>query len=152
MISNMKSAFDPNIKEDGTLDEDFEQNQAITDAMICFDGSIPHDEKEIFKRDIGEILMQAANLHLAMMRSKAIFVVKWAGNDSGEGECRYDPEMMMPLQDGIDATSSTYIVELNESPGVWKIGNADGENFDSVMVLCKPVVVVKERKATVVLE
>ncbi|UKZ63012.1 uncharacterized protein TrAtP1_004240 [Trichoderma atroviride] len=152
MISNMKSAFDPNIKEDGRLNEDFEQNQAITDAMNCFKDDIPHGQKEVFKRDIGEIIKQAANLHFAMMRSKAIFVVQGAGNDGGGDDCEYDPETMIPLQDGIDTTSSSYAVELNESPGVWKIGNADGENFDRVMVLCKSVVVVKEKKVTVLVE
>lgn len=152
MISNMKSAFDPDIKEDGRLYEDFEQNQAITDATICFDDGIPHEQKEVFKRDIGEIIKQAVNLHLAMLRSKAIFVVQWAANDMGEDDCRYDPETMIPLQDGIDTTSSSYAVDFNESPAVWKIGNADGENFDSVMVLCKSVVVVKEQNVAVVLE
>lgn len=147
MISNMKSAFDPNIKEDGRLNGDLEQNQVITDAMKFFEDDIPHEQKDGFKRDFWEIIKQAAELHLAMMRSKAIFVVEWAANDSGEDDCRYDPETMVPLQDGIDTTSSSYVVDLNESPAVWKIGNADGENFDSVMVLCKSVVVVKEKKA-----
>lgn len=140
------------MKEDERLNEDFEQNQAITDAMICFKDVIPHEQKEAFERDFGEIIKQAANLHLAMMRSKAIFVVQWAGNDSGEDDCRYDPETMIPLQDEVNATSSSHAVDVNESPGVWKIGNADGENFDSVMVLCKSVVVVKEQEITVVLE
>lgn len=150
MISNMKSAFDPNIKEDDRLNEDTEQNQAITDAMSCFEDDIPHEQKDVFKRGVGEIIMQAANLHLAMMKSKAIFVVEWAANDSGEDD--YDPETMIPLQGGIDTTSSSYVIDLNESPAVWKIGNADGRNFDSAMVLCKSVVVVKEKKVTVILD
>jgi hypothetical protein len=152
MISNMKSAFDPNIKEDGRLNDDFAQNDAIIDAVNCFKDDIPQEQKEEFRRDIGEIIKQAANLHFVMMKSKAVFVVQWAGNDNGEDDCRYDPETMTPLQDGIDTTASSYVVDLNESPAVWKIGNADGENFDSVMVLCKSVVVIKEQKVAVFLE
>ncbi|PON21804.1 hypothetical protein TGAM01_v209391 [Trichoderma gamsii] len=129
-------AFGPKISDD-TIVGEWKQ--------LCY-------KKEVFERDFGEIIKQAANLHLAMMRSKAIFVVQWAGNDSGEDDCRYDPETMIPLQDEVNATSSSHAVDINESPGVWKIGNADGENFDSVMVLCKSVVVVKEQKTTVVLE
>lgn len=148
----MKSAFDPNIEENRRLSEDSEQNQAISDAMKCFKGDIPHEQKEEFKRDVGEIIKQAANLHFDMMRSKAIFVVKWTGNDNEQDGCKYDPETMMSFQDEIDTTSSSYVVDAIESPAVWKIGNADGENFDSVMVLCKSVVVAKEDKITGILE
>lgn len=104
----------------------------------------------MFKRDVEEAIKQAVNIHFAMMRSKAIFVVRWTGSKYGNGE--YDPESMISSQDGIDATPSSYAVDIIESPAVWKIGNADGENFDSVMVLCKSAVVVKEKKATVFLE
>lgn len=152
MISNMKSAFDPTIKENGGIGEDSEQNQAVVDAMTCFRDDIVHEQEEAFKRAVGEVIEQAANIHFAMMRSKAIFVVKWAGNNSEEGDCKYDPETMISFQDGIDTTLSSYVVDVNESPAVWKIGNADGESFDSIMILCKSVVVVKEEKVTVVLE
>lgn len=152
MISNMKSAFDPNIKEDGRFNDFSGENQTVIDPMAFFENDIPHGQKEVFKRDVEGLIEQAANLHLAMMRSKAIFVVKWAADDIGKDDCEYDPETMMPLQDGIDTTSSGYVVDSSESPAVWKIGNADGENFDSVMVLYKSVVVVKEKKVTVFLE
>ncbi|KAL7927678.1 hypothetical protein ACQKWADRAFT_325166 [Trichoderma austrokoningii] len=122
MISHMKSAFDPELKEDESLSGSSEEIQAIIDAMPCFKDNMP-PEQEVFKRDLGEIMKQAVNLHLAMMKSKDIFVVKWVVNDNGEGDF--------------------------ESPAVWKIGNADGENFDSAMVLCKSMVVVKEKKRAV---
>ncbi|KAL6908480.1 hypothetical protein GGI43DRAFT_429465 [Trichoderma evansii] len=152
MISNMKSAFDPNIKENGRLGEDSEQNQAVIDVVTCFGDEISHERKEVFKRDVWEVIKQAANIHFAMMRSKAIFIVKWAESHNEEDDCEYDPETMISFQDGIDTALSSYVVDVNESPAVWKIGNADGENFDFAMVLCKSVVVVKEKKVTVVLE
>lgn len=143
MISNMKSVCDPNIKQNGDAAEDSKPHQAVKDAVIYLGKYLHSEQSEMFKRDVGEVFKQAAKIHFAMMRSKAIFVVKWPEGDASE----YDPHTMTSLQSGIDVTSSSYVVQEIECPIVWKIGNADGENFNSVMVLCKSVVVVKEKKA-----
>lgn len=132
--------------------KDSKQHQAIKDVVYHFGEDLHGEQSEMFKGDVGEVIKQAMKIHFAMMRSKAIFVVKWPEGFHAEDACEYDPHTMTSSQDGIDATSSSYVVQEIECPTVWKIGNADGEKFDSVMVLCKSVVVVKEQQVTVILE
>lgn len=148
----MKSACDTNTNQDRNPVEDAKQHEAVKDAMDFLSEYLLDVWVKMFKRDMGEAIKQAVKIYVAMMRSKAIFVVKWPGGNYDKDTCKYDPDTMMTSQDGVNTASSGYDVDMIESPAVWKIGNADGENLDSVMVLCKSVVVVKEKEATVVLE
>ncbi|KAL6868455.1 hypothetical protein J3F83DRAFT_773467 [Trichoderma novae-zelandiae] len=110
---------------------------------------IPESKDKEFKDRMEALFTQAVDLHIIMMKSKAIFQVKWIGENDGTTFATYDPVTMEPyLRDG----GSEDTVKLVEAPGLMKIGNADGENFGQNMILCKSMVILQEKDDGFVLE
>lgn len=77
-----------------------------------------------------------------MMKSKAIFLVQWIGEYDGKELVPFDQTKMSSLQYGDEFDASNSFVKFVEAPGLVKIGNADGEQFDTQMVLCESQVIV----------
>ncbi|KAF4336189.1 hypothetical protein FBEOM_9951 [Fusarium beomiforme] len=84
---------------------------------------------------LGKIVDKAVNLNNGFLKSRAFFVTNWIGEDDFE------------LQ-GVDVRGRTGkrggepVLGVKISPRLGKIGNGDGEFFNSInaMVLCKPIV------------
>ncbi|RFU72729.1 hypothetical protein TARUN_9532 [Trichoderma arundinaceum] len=147
----MKSAFDPNLEEE-RMPSDAGLRSMILNTVTCFQPFIPSMRMESFQMGLQDVFSDAIKIHATMLKSKAIFVVWWTGEDNGETLCTYDPETMTPFQDDIDASSSDYAVQLIESPAVWKTGNTEGKNFGSAMMLVQSSVVLRQNEATEVPE
>lgn len=100
----------------------------------------------LFAVELEKIFQSAWEIHTAIMTSKAIFIIQWAEDGDGNSYCPYDPETMdLPVYDD-NTIGPERIVGIIESPVLWKVGNEDGENFDSAMVLCKHCVFPGEDK------
>lgn len=111
-------------------------------------GDFISDPREDFQIQLKNLITEAAELHTTMMKSKAIFLVQWLGDDDGETDIPYDPEEMVPCQDQTEADASHFIVNFVEAPALVKIGNADGEDFHLKMTLCKSSVVLGEKEVS----
>jgi hypothetical protein len=147
----MKSRYDPALEKEKKCNNDTELEELIQEAVADLHRFVPFLMTNLFEVDLKMILSEAVKIHTVMMKSKAIFIVEWIEGDNGQS-VSYDSETMEFHQDGVDVGAPDHVVHLVESPAVWKIGNADGENLDSSMVLLKSLVVLKEKNARVVLE
>ncbi|KAL7950825.1 hypothetical protein V8C42DRAFT_340422 [Trichoderma barbatum] len=137
MISKMKSALDLKLERDEGPNDVHPPENLVQDIVKCFQSRVLDDAMNLFEADIRRILWEAWKIHSATMTSKAIFIMQWSEDGDGNNDCDYDPDTMEFL-DSSDATgASERTVRVVESPVLWKIGNGDGENFDSTMVVCK---------------
>ncbi|KAJ3530222.1 hypothetical protein NM208_g9421 [Fusarium decemcellulare] len=83
----------------------------------------------------------ALELDQIFMRSKAFLVVRWPDASKTSHEAlRYDADRMDAVGWEKDLCSESE-VKLVLSPVLWKIGNADGQRYDTDMILCKALVV-----------
>ncbi|KAF5001282.1 hypothetical protein FGRMN_1127 [Fusarium graminum] len=90
-------------------------------------------------REMKGILETALNLDDMLMSSKAIFHIRWAVTE-GSKQTRYMADKMQAVAYNKDLTPKT-VVEFDIAPMLIKIGNADGCNYDSSMLLAKALVV-----------
>ncbi|KAJ4271771.1 hypothetical protein NW762_000477 [Fusarium torreyae] len=99
-------------------------------APIKTDVGLARETKGIFETalDLDEILM----------RSKAIFTMRWP--ETLQKTPRFNEIRMDAVAFTKELTSES-IVKFSISPILAKIGNADGYNYDSQMILCKASVV-----------
>ncbi|KAL7936289.1 hypothetical protein V8C35DRAFT_278499 [Trichoderma chlorosporum] len=105
---------------------------------------MPDSETEHFKDGIEKLIKQAADLHFIMMKSKAIFLAQWFGDADGKQFATFDQTKMVSLQYGGSDGTSHSLVKFVAAPALVKIGNADGEKFDTSMVLCESSVILEE--------
>lgn len=140
----MKSALGLNLEE---RDSHNELDGLIIDAVATFRPLIPETKMNSFEASVRKLFSDAIAIHTTMLRSKAIFIVQWTGECDGKTFYTYDPQTMKVFQGGINASAPDYLVQLIESPVVWKIGNADGQDFGSRMVICKSLAVLGEERA-----
>lgn len=151
MISRIKSAFDPDLEKERVSDSDAKLKELIRCTVSHFQDLVPDEMANSYKEGIREIFSDALNIQTTTMASKAIFIVNWPKNGDGENgngknDCTYDPATMEFFEPDIDTAVSHRTVELVESPALWKIGNEDGENFDSSMILYKHWVFPGQKK------
>lgn len=87
------------------------------------------------------ILEGALELDRLIMGSKAIFIVFW-GNDLQRTTDRlqYNPETMEVVASNHPISELIPVIFLT-SPVLYKVGNADGQNYDNMVVLVKASVV-----------
>lgn len=160
MISQIKSTAVAELGDEIQLNEEAidELTSTVTTAVQKFIGNFTKDspseaaEEEAvpdptkqFQAMFKGLVKEAACLHTIMMKSKAIFLLKWIGETHGSTGDNYDPNNMDARQIGLSADSSLFVVRFVEAPALVKIGNADGEDFHLGMTLCKSSVVLEER-------
>ncbi|UKZ77422.1 hypothetical protein TrVFT333_005143 [Trichoderma virens FT-333] len=150
IISQIKRRVVADLNEELYLNKKA-MNDIIDEVTEQFRPFLPDSrlERESFKIEIETMITKAAELHSMMMKSKAIFLVEWNGDDDGEQLAPYDPKYMTSVQYVRDADTSNSFVKFVEAPGLVKIGNADGENFDTSMVLCEASVILQEDDADI---
>ncbi|KAL6908484.1 hypothetical protein GGI43DRAFT_429471 [Trichoderma evansii] len=133
-------------KSEGAVCKLLEVAKSLVSEFIS-DSMIQH-----FETMMKKLIMDAIHLHNMMMRSKAIFLQQWLGDDNGKHFCLYNRELMESMQSDVDVYTSRYVVEFVEAPALVKYGNADGEGFEFNMILCKSSVILREQEARSTLE
>ncbi|KAF9769154.1 hypothetical protein IL306_013481 [Fusarium sp. DS 682] len=104
--------------------------------------TLPKDKSSApLLQEMKGIIEAAMELDEMLMNSKAIFTICWPETDSSKKQ-RFDETKMEAFVHGKDLTSKT-VVEFAISPMLMKMGNADGCNYDSQMVVCKASVVCR---------
>lgn len=138
MISTIKSALDPDLEREADPETYAKKVEIIQNTIVHFKDIVADKNLHEFEDDLKMIFSDAWDIYTAMMTSKAIFAVQWPQNDNGEvNDYPYDPKTL-DTSDIIDPSDAPeHIVGVIESPVLWKIGNGDGENFDSTTVICK---------------
>ncbi|KAF5531843.1 hypothetical protein FNAPI_13120 [Fusarium napiforme] len=91
-------------------------------------------------QEMKTIIDAALELDEMLMNSKAIFTVHRPESDGSKNQ-RFDATRMDAFIQGKDLSSKT-VVEFAISPMLIKMGNADGCNYGSCMVVCKSLVCV----------
>ncbi|KAL6834057.1 hypothetical protein J3E69DRAFT_376945 [Trichoderma sp. SZMC 28015] len=129
------------------LNEKFRLNKKAMDEVVNtatmeLRRFLPGPKKDRFKVEIKKLIAKTAELHSIMMKSKAIFLVQWIGEYDGKELVPFDQTKMSSLQYGDEFDASNSFVKFVEAPGLVKIGNADGEQFDTQMVLCESQVIL----------
>ncbi|KAK1250360.1 hypothetical protein MKX08_010363 [Trichoderma sp. CBMAI-0020] len=150
MISHMKLRAMNDFGEEPRFDETAKEaiSGLFDAARLSLCQFLPTSEMGNFQNRIMDLIMDARNLHTMMMKSKAIFILKWLGDDDGKQLAQYDPESMESIQSHIDAHTLQNDVEFVEAPALVKYGNADGEGFEFSTILCKASVIL--RKAEII--
>ncbi|KAI8684418.1 hypothetical protein NCS57_00107900 [Fusarium keratoplasticum] len=93
------------------------------------------------KDEISVIIECAVELDQMFMCSKALFRVHWKDQQQSHSKCqRFNLSTMDPLSYENELSSES-IVEMVISPFLSKAGNADGQNYESSMLLVKASVV-----------
>ncbi|KAJ4137768.1 hypothetical protein NW768_003358 [Fusarium equiseti] len=88
-----------------------------------------------------DIIDSSIELDKMMMFSKAIFMIEWCDTSQNPGSSqRWNPEAMEAEAYGQDLSQKSR-VKLRLSPILHKFGTADGQNYDSSMILAKGKVV-----------
>ncbi|KAK7415517.1 hypothetical protein QQX98_005871 [Neonectria punicea] len=133
------SLLDELWKCDENLFEDLIQDE--TDRLKPFWSGSSTTCETMVKDQVRGILQCAVELDQLMMVSKAIFYLRWDKDlQEPNGQLEFDSETMeaVALTSPIsDRSLVCYFV----SPILCKVGNADGQNYDSRMVLAKAKVV-----------
>ncbi|KAF4449448.1 hypothetical protein F53441_7310 [Fusarium austroafricanum] len=92
-----------------------------------------------FLQQMKGVIETALDLDEMLMGSKAIFMVRWTGHEQS-ASWRYDSDNMEAIAYEKDLSPKSH-VKFDVAPLLVKIGNADGCNYDSRIVLCKALVV-----------
>ncbi|PNP83352.1 hypothetical protein FNYG_03674 [Fusarium nygamai] len=92
-----------------------------------------------FHQEMKAILEAALDLDEMLMGSKAIFLVHWPQDGQSDILQQFDTDKMESLAHTSELSSKT-IIRFFISPMLIKVGNADGCNYDSEMILCKATV------------
>lgn len=142
MISCMKISAISHLKEETPIDEDVIK-ELVLYAAHTLDKFINISNTENFHTMMKNLIKDAVDLHTVMMKSKAIFLLRWFGDGGGENVPLYDSNSMELLQDDADTSLD---VEFVQTPALVKYGNADGEGFEFNMILCKASVILEERE------
>ncbi|KLP15445.1 uncharacterized protein LW94_13201 [Fusarium fujikuroi] len=97
--------------------------------------------RHVARWEMKAIIDTALELDEMLMNSKAIFTIRRPESDGSKNQ-RFDATEMEAFIQGKDLSSKT-VVEFAISPMLIKMGNADGCNYDSRMVVCKSLVVCR---------
>ena len=90
---------------------------------------------------LSDIISSTIELDQMMMSSKAVFILHWRDQSQKPGHPeRWNPEVM-EAEAYEQELSEKSRVKLRLSPTLYKVGTADGQNYDSVMILAKGKVV-----------
>lgn len=87
--------------------------------------------------ELRAIFNKAMELDNMFMSSKAYFSVNWTDSCLNTGRKHYYDEQFMEVEGNLRPLTPRSGVDFFISPILVKIGNADGENFDSKMLLAK---------------
>ncbi|KAL7961454.1 hypothetical protein V8C34DRAFT_311946 [Trichoderma compactum] len=136
MISKIKSILDLDLERETDPESNAELEEMIRVTVAQFKDIVANKKMCEFEGDLRKLFSDAWKIYTAMMTSKAIFIVQWIDEGSGDTHRRYNPETMEFLNSNDTSEALEYVI-IVESPILWKIGNGDGENFDSTTVLCK---------------
>jgi hypothetical protein len=117
-------------------------DKLIDRAIFHLYDFIPDPLMDFFQDQMKKLIVEAMGLHTVMMKSKAIFLLRWIGDDDGKKLSPYNPESMQSMQNDVDADAFDQIVEFVEAPALVKYGNADGDGFQHSMILCKASVIL----------
>lgn len=95
-------------------------------------------------KDLGDVIYDAIVLDLEFNKSRALFKVhRWSVKDVED--MRFDgARMVSPV--GVQAAQSGMPVELVLAPMITKTGNADGEAFELLSLMCPWTVICKENR------
>ncbi|KAH0499384.1 hypothetical protein TgHK011_006584 [Trichoderma gracile] len=143
IISQTKSTVIADLVEEGHLDLKAVDAQ-VDIAWKRLNPFIPTSAAEDFIHRMKKLIAEAVELHATLMKSKAIFVVKWTRDHNGTDSVTYDPSTMETISGDAGADATKIEVKFVEAPGMMKIGNADGHGFEHNMMLCKSVVILEE--------
>ena len=90
---------------------------------------------------LADIISSAIELDQMMMSSKAVFMIHWRDLSQKPGHPeRWNSEVMEAEAYEQDLSAKSH-VKLRVSPTLYKVGTADGQNYDFRMVLAKSTVV-----------
>ncbi|KAL7936287.1 hypothetical protein V8C35DRAFT_333333 [Trichoderma chlorosporum] len=146
MISKMKSALDLDLKEKGEPSSRVCLEQLVQATVAHFKHLVVSKKLYEFEEDLKKIFRDAWQLHTDTMASKAIFIMQWSEYGDENNTCHYNPDTMEFFGSDDTTSASDRTIGVIETPLLWKIGNGDGENFDSTMILCKHCVFPWENK------
>ncbi|EHK15659.1 uncharacterized protein TRIVIDRAFT_228685 [Trichoderma virens Gv29-8] len=146
MISKMKSALDLDLEKEGVLSNRVNLEKLIERTVVHFGNLVADKKTHEFEEEMRKIFSDAWKIHTATITSKAIFIMQWSKDDGSNDDCPYNPETMEFFDGDVTTSASARTIQVVESPILWKIGNGDGENFDSYMILCKHCVFLGENK------
>ncbi|KAF5971819.1 hypothetical protein FBULB1_9004 [Fusarium bulbicola] len=107
-------------------------------AFLAFPKDKPSSD---LLQEMKAIIDTALELDEMLMNSKAIFTICRPEGDGSKNQ-RFDATEMEAFIQGKGLPSKT-VVEFTISPMLIKMGNADGCNYDSRMVVCKSLVVCR---------
>ncbi|KAL7800432.1 hypothetical protein V8C43DRAFT_327234 [Trichoderma afarasin] len=142
IISNIKSRAVAELSDEGHINVEA-MGMLIGKVTKQFSPFIPDSKMGEFMNDIKELITTAANIHYIMMKSKAIFLTQWIGDDDGKKLVPFDQTKMVSSQYDRHVDAYNSLVKFVEAPALVKIGTADGEKFDTSMVLCESWVVLE---------
>ncbi|KAH0430383.1 hypothetical protein CcaCcLH18_07895 [Colletotrichum camelliae] len=110
-------------------------------VLLPLDKRKDRSASDALHQDLLSVFRDALWLFSTFMKSRALFHVHWASRlESSKERVAYDPAVMEEEVRGIGSDDGRSIV-LNVSPGLSKIGTADGTDYDRTMILVKPKVV-----------
>lgn len=136
MISRIKSFLDLDVEQERCTWRIDTLERIIRDTVAQFKDLVADKNVYEFEGDLSRVFSDAWKLYNVMMTSNAIFIMQWFDKGDDDDEYLYDPETM-ELVNAHDTSEAPKYVTMVESPVLWKIGNGDGEGFDSATVLCK---------------
>ncbi|KKP07555.1 hypothetical protein THAR02_00351 [Trichoderma harzianum] len=143
IISQIRSSAVADLSDDEHLN--IEAMEILIDKVTeRLDPFIPNSKMDYFKNEVRRLVTKAVDFHLMMMKSKAMFFIEWIGDDDGKQLAPFDQTKMAPHQYDRGADVSNSFVKFVEAPALVKYGTADGDKFDTSMVLCKSQVTLEE--------
>lgn len=99
------------------------------------------DSGERVRDEISVIIDCAVELDQMLMCSKALFQIHWKDHCQDHTKRqRYNPNVMDAISYDTELSEQS-IVKMVISPFLYKAGNADGQNYESSMLLIKATVV-----------
>lgn len=110
-------------------------------GLSRFLSSNDEDATSDFYKELNKVFEDAVHLHATFMKSRALFYIDWADKPTSCGNHPlYDPERHH-AEAWVHDLNNESTVLFSISPGLVKIGNADGDGYDKRIRLAKSSVV-----------
>ncbi|KAF4921541.1 hypothetical protein CGCF245_v015568 [Colletotrichum fructicola] len=117
------------------------REQLRLSVLLPLDKRKDRSARGALHQDLLSVFRDALWLFSTFMKSRALFDVHWASQSEFSKESvAYDPAVMEEEVRGSGPDDGRSVV-FNVSPGLRKIGTADGTDYDRTMILVKPRVV-----------
>ncbi|WQF77373.1 hypothetical protein CDEST_02387 [Colletotrichum destructivum] len=117
---------------------------AVRDEFTGLSRFLPSNNEDLvsdFFKELNIVFEDAVHLHAIFMKSRALFYIDWAiKHTSPDSGLLYDPERHN-AEAWVQDLSNKSIVLFSISPGLIKMGNADGDSYDKRIRLAKSSVV-----------